>query len=336
MMFDAMTLGEAILRFSPSDQKRLVESEWFHLTLGGAELNVAAGMAQLGMKTAFLTKLPDSAIGEAVRRRLRMVNVSDEFVAKDLHEEARMPLYYYEPGSSPRKPMVLYDRKNSSFTHCCMEDFDSALKAGCRLFHTSGISLALHQQCCTTAVSLIEAIKKQGTLISFDVNYRAALWDEETARTQIEQVLSLTDLLFISEESCRRMFQKTGPLQKILRDFAGTYDLRYVASTQRKIISPLQHEFSALLYDAQRDCFVTEAPYQIDVIDRIGSGDAFVAGVLSAFLQGRPAEEMVGWGNAMAAIQCTVAADLPVTSVQELHKVIQQHAGLIPGDEMVR
>ena len=294
MKFDLVTFGEAILRFSPAGGDRLVRADRFDCVLGGAELNVAAGAAQLGMNTAYLTKLPDNRMGEYAASRINSAGVCGDLIAWDGEDDARLALYYMETGAAPRKPAVVYDRRHSSFTKADAADFAPAVEAGARLFHTCGISLALCQRSRAAAKRLVEAYKAQGALISFDVNYRANLWGEEEARSTIEELLPLVDILFISEESCRRMFARTGELEQILRDFAAQYGLKLVATTQRKVLSPQRHSFTALIYDAASDAFFTQPPYEIDVVDRIGSGDAFVAGVLSGVLKGEPASGRCG------------------------------------------
>ncbi len=336
MKFDLVTFGEAILRFSPADGDRLVRADRFDCVLGGAELNVAAGAAQLGMNTAYLTKLPDNRMGEYAASRINSAGVCGDLIAWDGEDDARLALYYMETGAAPRKPAVVYDRRHSSFTKADAADFAPAVEAGARLFHTCGISLALCQRSRAAAKRLVEAYKAQGALISFDVNYRANLWGEAEARATIEELLPLVDILFISEESCRRMFARTGELEQILRDFAAQYGLKLVATTQRKVLSPQRHSFTALIYDAASDAFFTQPPYEIDVVDRIGSGDAFVAGVLSGVLKGEPAERALRYGNAMAALKSTVCGDLPCTNLAEVERLIAEHDSGAAGSEMDR
>ncbi len=336
MKFDLVTFGEAILRFSPVGGDRLVRADRFDCVLGGAELNVAAGAAQLGMRTAYLTKLPRNRMGEYALERIKNAGVSGDSISWDEEDDARLALYYLETGAAPRKSAVVYDRRHSSFTKVETEEFAPAVEEGARLFHTCGISLALCAQSRAVARQLVESYKAQGALISFDVNYRANLWGEEEARATIEELLPLVDILFISEESCRRMFARTGEIRQILKDFSTQYDIRMVATTQRKVLSPQRHEFTALVYDAASDRFFTQPPYQIDVVDRIGSGDAFVAGVLSGVLKGETPDRALRYGNAMAALKSTVYGDLPCTGLAEVERLIAEHDSGAAGSEMDR
>lgn len=334
--FDLITLGEIMLRLSPPRYARIADGDVFEKRAGGAELNVASGVAQLGLRTAILSKLPQSELGTFVKNRVRFVGVSDDYLIYDDHPDARLGIYYYEMGASPRKPAVVYDRRGASVNRLTLDELPDSLWCSCRMFHTSGISLALSPALRDTVIETIRRFRQNGALISFDVNYRATLWDEKTARETIEQVLPLTDILFASEETSRRMFQKTGTLADILRGYAKDYGVKVVAATQRLVQSPKKHDFTSTLYDAATDTFYTEAPYcGIDVIDRIGSGDAYVAGVLFGLLKFNDPQQAVWYGNAMSSVKNTVPGDLPSSSFGEIQRIIRDHHQF-SADEMTR
>ena len=174
-------------------------------------------------------------------------------------------------------------------------------------------------------------------MISFDVNYRANLWTEEQARETIKSILPMVDVLFVSEESSRRMFQKTGELHDILKSYTQEYGVKFVAATQRTVISPRQHDFTSILYSAADDTFYTEPPYKnIDVIDRIGSGDAYVAGVLFGLLKYNDPGVAMRVGNANSSVKNTVPGDLPSSDFAEIERVIYEHQASGPVSEMDR
>lgn len=328
--YDAVAFGELLLRLTSPDRERIAFGESFVKHAGGAELNVMAGLAMLGMKSAVLSKMPDNEITHFIRRQMKSYGVDDSNIVFDKSAEARVGVYYYEQGISPRKPSVIYDRNGSSINRATMEEFDSSVFSDTRLFHLSGISLALGEQCRKTAIDLIKAFHQHGTAISFDVNYRANLWSEEEARKTIEEILPMVDILFISEETSRRMFQKEGALKEIMKSFCNDYPIKMVVSTERKVITPAKHSFASTVYALQEDgteVFYTEPGYQeIEVLDRIGSGDAFVAGALFGWMQYLDYQKMIAFGNAMAAVQNTVFGDLPKTSFEELCRLIEaQH-----------
>ena len=327
--FDLLGLGEVMLRLTPPDRERLSMSEAFEKTVGGSELNVMAGAAMLGARSGILTKLPDNALGQFVRNRIRYTGVSDDFLVMDESHDARLGVYYYEMGAYPRKPSVLYDRARSSFTTLTAEEllrYDPCHST--RVFHVSGITLGLGESSRATAMDLLTRFKRAGALLSFDINYRAALWGEAECRAVVETVLPLVDILFVSEETSRRMLERKGSNEEIARGFAETYGCGVVAMTMRTASSPLRHNWASLLYEAATGTIHTEPAYEdIEVVDRIGSGDAYVGGVLGAWLTGRTLGEALSTGNAMAAIKNTIYGDLPSSSWEELNGVIRSHRG---------
>ena len=286
-----LTFGEIMLRLSPPRHARIVDGDIFEKRAGGAELNVASGVALLGLRTGIVSKLPQNELGTFIKNRIRFVGVSDDYLVYDDTPDARLGLYYYEMGAAPRKPTIVYDRHQASVTRIKMSEIPEDIYHSARMFHTSGISLALCQNMQNVAVELIRRFKSAGATISFDVNYRANLWGEEEARKTIEEILPLVDVLFISEETSRRMFKKTGDLKDIMKSYATDYGVKIVATTQRTVISPRKHNFTSIVYDARSDKFYTEAPYNdIDVIGKkmtiVGAGGAATAVEIQAALDG--------------------------------------------------
>ena len=181
----------------------------------------------------------------------------------------------------------------------------------------------------------IRRFKEQGTAISFDVNYRAALWSEEQAKKTVESVFPYVDFLFVSEETSRRMLQRTGTLEEIMRGYAADYGCRLVATTRREVVSPTRHNFnSKILYDGE---FYEEEPYkEIEVIDRIGSGDAYLAGVLYGMVKHDNIQRALEIGNALSAVKNTVLGDMSASSIDEIESIIKSHKATGVQDEMVR
>ena len=336
--FDLITFGETMLRLSPPTNSRIFRSEVFEKHAGGAELNVASGISLLGLRTGVITRLPRNELGTFVKNRIRFSGVSDDFIIFDDTPDARLGVYYYENGAYPRKPTVVYDRRHSSITKIKPEEIPSDIYGKAAMFYTSGITLALSENTRLVAIDLIKKFKEAGAKIAFDVNYRANLWDEETARSTIKQILSFVDILFISEESCRRMFAKTGSLQDMHREFCKDFpNISYIASSMREVISPKVHSFTSLLYSKNEDKFYTEEPYKdIDVVDRIGSGDAYCAGVLFGLLKYGDPQKAVEFGNATCATKNTIFGDLPLSDFNEISSIIAGHKNKGKQSEMNR
>lgn len=336
--FDLLSLGEVLLRLSPLDGDLLARGDFLQRHLGGAELNVAAGVAQLGLKTGIITKLPANDIGTYAKNKIRFCGVSDEYTVYDTSKDTRLGVYYYESGAAPRKPSIVYDRKNSSVNNISPNDFDDSLFSSTRCFHTSGITLALSNQCRETAISMIKLFKEAGALISFDVNFRGNLWTGDEARECIEQILPLVDIFFCSEDTARLTFLKEGDAKEIMKSFTRDYPIRIVASTQRIVHSPKRHTFGSIIYDAKTDTYYEEEPYKdIEIIDRIGSGDAYVAGVLYGLLSDyNDCQRAVEIGDATSAVKNTIPGDMPSFNLEQIKSIIQSHKSTGRDSEMVR
>lgn len=335
--FDALAFGEILLRLSAPVNDRIFSGSVFEKRAGGAELNVVSGISLLGLRTGIISKLPKNELGTYVKNNIRFCGVSDDWLLYDESPEARLGIYFYEHGVYPRKPTVVYDRKNASINSINTEDIPEEIYHSTRLFHTSGISLALSEKTRKTAVEMIKKFKAAGATISFDVNFRANLWTEAEAKTYIESILPYVDILFVSEETSRRTFGKTGKLTDILKEFAQEYDIKILASTERKIISPKKHTFGSTIYNAEEDKIYKEEPYEnIEVVDRIGSGDAYVSGVLFGLLAYNDCQKALEYGNACSSVKNTILGDLPSSDKKEIDRIIDAHKNTGIQSEMNR
>ena len=336
--FDVLGIGEVMLRLSPEGKDRISQSESFEKHAGGSELNVVSGISQLGLRTGIVTRLPDNEIGKFIKNKIRYTGTSDDFVTYDASPEKRLGVYYYESGAYPRVSVVAYDRTDSSFVRFSLDELDPKIFSSCKVFHLSGITLALGSTLRRQVIEMIRRFHENGTLISFDVNYRAALWSEEEARETVEAVLPFVNLLFVSEETLRRMLGRKGELTVIHREIAKEYpNLKMIASTQRTVISPTRHNFGSVVYDVEKDRHYAGEPYrEIEVVDRIGSGDAYVAGALYGILKYHDIEHAAQFGDAMSAIKNTIPGDMTVCDLHDVERVIKTHLSTGPKNEMVR
>ena len=294
-------------------------------------------MSLLGLRTGIISKLPDNELGTYIKNHVRFQGVSDDYLVYDTSPTARLGVYYYESGASPRKPAIIYDRRYSSINTISIDEIPDSVYTSTRVFHTSGITLALSEDTRSVALEMIKRFKAGGAQISFDVNYRANLWSEEEAYNTITSILPYVDILFISEETSRRMFRKTGDLHDIMKSYCTEYGVDYVATTQRTVISPKQHTFGSILYCSKDDAFFTEPPYEnIDVVDRIGSGDAYVAGVLFGLLQYGDPQRALEFGDATSSVKNTIPGDLPSSDFDEVTSIIRSHHSTGPQSELNR
>jgi len=336
-MFDVVTLGEIMCRLSPPLNERLSYCNEFKRQIGGAELNVASALSNMGTRTAIITKIPDNPLGVFAKNCLRSYGVSDDLLVYD-KPDARLGIYYTESGAYPRKPSVVYDRKNSSFCSLKLEDIDPDAFKSSKIFHTTGISLALGKEIRENIIEIIKKFKESGIKISFDVNFRANLWNEDLARETITRILPYVDIFFCSRETAEKTFGRTGPIEEVLKSFSTDFDIQIVASTERTAHSPKVHSFTSYIYDAKSDKMYTEKPYDnIDVIDRIGSGDAYIAGVLYGLLNNNyDCAKALQYGNAFSVLKNTIPGDALHSSITEINSIIAAHNGTGPVSEMNR
>lgn len=336
--FDLLALGELLLRLSPPDNERLVRGEVLHKQAGGAELNVVSGVSLLGLRTGIISKLPNNDLGTYVKNRVRFCGVSDDYLVYDNTKDSRLGIYFYENGAHPRKPGIVYDRKFTSINTIDSNEFPNELYSSSRCFHTSGITLALGGNTRKTALEMIKSFKAKGALISFDVNFRGNLWSGDEARECILEILPYVDIFFCSEDTARLTFLKTGNVKEIMKSFTQEYPISIIASTQRIVHTPKLHSFGSVIYNAKEEIFYEEPAYEnIDVVDRIGSGDAYISGVLYGLLaHNMDCRKAIEYGNATGAVKNTIPGDLPSSDLKEIDRIINSHKQSGPQSEMDR
>ncbi|HAT02559.1 MAG TPA: sugar kinase [Oribacterium sp.] len=325
--FDLVTMGQLLLRLSPPGNERIARSDIFEKNVGGAELNVAVGASLLGLHTGVISKLPAHDLGQYIRGTVRSYGVSDDFFIFDKTEDARVGIYFYEYGAYPRKPQVIYDRRNSSFFSINIDEIDPSVFTSTKCFHTSGITLALCPNIRETAIEAIKRFKKEGALISFDVNFRGNLWSGDEARETITKILPYVDIFFCSESTAQLTFLKSGSCREMIKSFTEDFPIEAVFATQRTVHSPKCHDFGSVAYDAIKDMYFEEPSYDhIDVVDRIGSGDAYISGALYGLIHSNgDVGEAVKYGNATSAMKNTIPGDLPQSNLHEINSVIADH-----------
>ena len=275
--------------------------------IGGAEANVAAAAARLGLRVAWISALPANAWGERVRRELAGHGIDCQGVRTI--EGARMALYFLEYGVPPRPIRVMYDRRDSAFAHLRPEDVDWALVRGARVVHLSGITPALG----AASRALTERAVAEAGELSFDLNYRATLWSPADARAFTEGVLPRTRYLFIGAEEARVVFGLDGPPHAVLAALA--------ARAPKATIALMQGADGCTVLDGGR-LFRPRRRFDVQVVDPIGAGDAYVGGFLWATLRGRTLEDAIDVGQAVAALKCSIWGDIALVSPADVDDLL--------------
>jgi 2-dehydro-3-deoxygluconokinase len=301
-MYDLVTLGEVLLRLSVPSPGRIETARQLDVQIGGAEANVAAACARLGARVAWLSALPASPWGERVRRELGSHGIDCQHVR--MVPNARLGLYFVEYGSPPRPIRVLYDRRDSAFARLRLEDLDWAPVREARLVHLSGVSAGLGD----ASRALVRHALATAATVSYDVNYRAALWPPRDAREFLEQALPRVRYLFVGEDEAQ-VLGFAGPAEAIATTLA--------ERAPDAVIAVMRGGQGSLVRVQDRFYAPGRRP-AVHVVDPIGAGDAFVAGFLWATLAGRTPQECVDVADAVAALKCSTWGDVALISPRDV------------------
>lgn len=328
---DLVTFGEAMVRLTPPAFQRLEQTHSFDAYVGGGELNVAVAAARLGVASRWVSRLPDNALGRMIASRAREQGV-------DTHVEwttgDRAGLYFAELGAAPRASSVLYDRAGSALSRIFPGSIDwASVFTGARWYHVSGITPALSEGAArATAESLAEA-KKAGLSVSYDLNYRTKLWSAEKARAVQEPLMEHVDVLMTTEEDARVVFgmgaDSTDDFTHIDAESHGKvalalekrFALSAVAITLRENPRVLLNRWSAIV---AADGKIHTAPwYEVEVVDRIGAGDAFSGGLIVSRLENRSWDDAVRFATAASALKHSIPGDFCLVTRNEVDQLLR-------------
>ena len=311
-----------MIRLSPPENRRLEQTTLLELTVGGSELNAAVAASRLGLKAAYVTRLTNNPLGHLVENKAREHGVDTTHFRWT--DEDRVGLYFVEFGASPRPNSVFYDRAESAIARIRPGDIDwTSLLDRTKLFYTSGITPALSAGATEATLEAVAAAAESDALVCVDLNYRARLWTQEKARSVMTEIVKQTDILFATEEDTLRVFGiQEGSYEDVAKRLADTFDLKIVAITLRENPSVWRNQWTAIAYDAAADTIHRAPVMDIEVVDRVGSGDSFVGGFLFGYLQAGAAAG-VRYGVGMSALKQTIPGDLCWANLGEVERVLE-------------
>lgn len=317
-MVDVVLLGEAMLRLSPSRFTRLEQANQFQVVVGGSELSVAANLARLGTPVSWVTALPNSPLGRMVWNAARQQGVETGHVT--WREESRLGLYFYEEGAAPRPSQVIYDRKGSAFSTLTPGEIDwAAVLQGARLFHTSGITPALSESCRRLTIAALQAARERSLICSFDLNFRSRLWDIAEARRCFLEIAPLVDVLFASGAALRTFFGLEGNSEEAAHELRLRYQTDVVVLTERTAVGMLGASVSSI---AVADRTYEGKTWEVEIVDRLGTGDAYDAGFLHGYLRG-DVQMAVDYAGAMAALKHTVPGEYAWLTEEDVRSALE-------------
>jgi 2-dehydro-3-deoxygluconokinase len=331
-VYDVVCFGEAMVRLCPPDFMRLEQTPTLNVNVGGGELNVAVATARLGLKTAWVSRLPQDPLGRLIRNKAREHGVDTSHVVWTKGDRAG--LYFLEQGAQPRAAAVYYDRAGSAISKIKPGEVDWAkVFAGSRLFHVSGITPALSATAAEVTAEALKAAKAAGCKVSYDLNYRAKLWTEEQAQKCQEALMQYVDILISTEEDTKRVFKisadKTDDktfksvsvesYKQVAVKLAEKFGCEVVAITLRENLSVWRNRWGAIAYS--KGAFYEDVMREVEIVDRVGGGDAFSGGLIYGYLKGDLGYG-VRFGNAFSALKHSIPGDLNFIEKDEVEKLM--------------
>lgn len=334
-MKKVITMGEIMLRLSTPDYSRFVQAESFDVVYGGGESNVAVSLANYGFDAHFVSKVPKHEIGQSAINHLRRYGVKTDYVARG---GDRLGIYFLETGASMRPSKVIYDRAESAIAQAKVEEFDfDEIFKDAEWFHFSGITPAISKAGADLTEAALKAAKKHGVTVSVDLNYRKKLWTPEEAKETMSKLMQYVDVCIGNEEDAEKVLGfkpgetdvtsgdlKLDGYKDIFKRMKEEFDFKYVVTSLRESYSASDNGWSALIYDGNE--FYQSKKYDVRIVDRVGGGDSFAAGLIYGLLSGKTCSESLEFAVAASALKHTIFGDFNHVSVAEVETLMNGDA----------
>lgn len=322
-----VTFGEIMMRINPKLNYRIVQAQEFDVTYAGAEASVAVSLAMFDLDAYFVTKLPDTEIGDACLNFIRRYGVKTDYIKRS---SDRLGIYFVEKGASQRPSKVIYDRKNSAISNAKITDFDwDEIFDGASWFHFTGITPALNPSLVDICLLACQKAKEKGIMVSCDLNYRNKLWSKEEASIAMNKIMPFVDVCIANEEDAKDVFNieaeqtniNDGKLSvegyiDVAKKLIDRFNFKYVAFTLRESISASINNWSGLLCD-NKNAYVSNK-YNINIIDRFGGGDSFGAGLIYSLIKGYDNQSAIDFAVASSALKHSIEGDFNLVKVNEV------------------
>ena len=332
-MAKIVTMGEIMLRLSTPGFEKFIQADQFDVNYGGGEANVAVSLANYGHDASFVSKVPANPIGECVVAALRKYNVETKHVARG---GERLGIYYLETGASMRASNVVYDRAHSSISTATAEDFDfDAIFEGADWFHFTGITPAVSDEAAVLTELACKAAKAHGVTVSVDLNFRKKLWSSEKAQKVMSNLMQYVDVCIGNEEDAEKVLGfkpgntdvTSGDLElagyeDIFKQMVEKFNFKYVISSLRESYSASDNGWSACIYSRDTKEFYHSKKYNVRIVDRVGGGDSFAAGVICGFVDNKDFKAALEFGVAASALKHTIPGDFNLVSRADVDNLV--------------
>jgi len=328
-----LSFGEILLRLSSPGYTKLFQKDSLEATFCGGEANVAVSLAILGQDSSFITKVPNNDVGRAAINSMRYFGVD---TSKVIYSGGRLGTYYLEKGASQRPSKVIYDRAYSSIVMAKPEEFDwDTILDGVEWFHWTGITPALSENVAEICKQACIVAKKKGITVSCDLNYRGNLWSSADAQKTMTKLMPYVDVCVTNEEDADKVLGikaagtdvESGKLDRngykeVACQICDQYSCKYVAITLRESYSASRNGWSGMLYNAAEREFYFSKTYDIQIIDRVGGGYSFTAGLIYALSTNAENNFAINFAVAASCLKHTMEGDYNRTTIEDIVQLI--------------
>lgn len=322
-MKDLITLGEILLRLSTKDNDRINQATSFDIHYGGGEANVAIALSNLGLSTEYVTTLPKNRLGDSAINELRKYGVDTSNI---IRHGNKIGMYFLELGASIRGAEIIYDRANSAMALSKEEDYNfKHLLNGYKILHISGITPTLSDSCFKVTMKAIKAAKELGVKVSFDLNYRKQICTYEKAKEYFSEIMPLVDICIGTFEfSNEHLEMMKGTVTKetlkiIVKDILKAFNCQCIMGSFRESHSASKNSLEAFIYDGES--FFESSKYTVEIVERVGTGDALASGFLYSLLTDKNYDEAIEFANAAFAYKHTIKGDQLHCTLREIDSI---------------
>ena len=331
-MHKIVTFGEMMLRLQPQGHQRFTQANLFEATYGGGEANVAVSLSVLGEQGVFCSKFPSNPIGDSAICELRKYGVDTSHIARG---GSRLGIYFLEKGASQRASKVVYDRAFSAISEIKEGDIDvDKLLEGADWFHFTGITPALSADARNVLEIILKAANEKGIKVSCDLIYRNKLWSKSEAKEVMTELMKYTNILIANEEDTKDVFAigakdsniEEGKLniegyKEVAETLISKFNFEKVAFTLRESISASVNDWSAML--VTKDSFCLSNKYHINIVDRVGGGDSFAAGLIYGILNGKSDADALEFAVAASCLKHSIEGDINLATKSEIESLVK-------------
>lgn len=319
-----------MLRLSPPGYLRFCQADSYDATYGGGEANVAVSLAHFGFEAFHVTRVPDNPIGQSAVNYLRRFGVDTRHIS---YGGERLGIYFMETGASQRPSLVVYDRRGSAISEAIPGEFQwNTIFKEADWLHITGITPALSDKAAAVTLEACRAAKNAGVTVSCDINYRKKLWNREKARAIMTELMPYVQIAIANEEDAEKVFgikaeasdvdrgqlNETG-YREVARQLLERFNLRCVAISLRESHSASDNGWSGMLYDGRN--YYNSRKYEIRIVDRVGGGDSFAAGLIYGILTGWTPQETIEFAVAASCLKQTIYGDFNMMTFREVQNL---------------